>query len=139
MAAPNDFNSKIIEEFGANGGTVGGPIAGSDILLLHHTGARTGTERISPLAFQRVGESLAVFASKAGAPENPAWYHNLLAHPDTSVEVGTETLGVRARVAEQAERDVIWSRLKQRAPHFAKYEEKAAPRKIPVVVLDPVK
>ena len=139
MAAPNDFNSKIIEEFGANGGTVGGPIAGSDILLLHHTGGRTGTERISPLAFQRVGESLAVFASKAGAPENPAWYHNLLAHPDTSVEVGTETLGVRARVAEQAERDVIWSRLKQRAPHFAKYEEKAAPRKIPVVVLDPVK
>ena len=72
MAAPNDFNSKIIEEFGANGGTVGGPIAGSDILLLHHTGARTGTERISPLAFQRVGESLAVFASKAGAPRNPA-------------------------------------------------------------------
>ena len=139
MAAPNDFNSKIIEEFGANGGTVGGPIAGSDILLLHHTGARTGTERISPLAFQRVGESLAVFASKAGAPENPAWYHNLLAHPDTSVEVGTETLGVRARVAEPGERDVIWRRQKQRASHFAKYEQKAVPRRIPVVLLDPVK
>jgi deazaflavin-dependent oxidoreductase (nitroreductase family) len=139
MAAPNDFNGKIIAEFRANGGAVGGPFAGSDILLLHHTGARTGTERISPLAFQRIGESLAVFASKAGAPENPAWYHNLLAHPDTSVEVGTETLGVRARLAEPAERDVIWSRQKQRAPHFAKYEEKAAPRKIPVVVLDPVK
>ena len=118
---------------------MGGPFAGSDILLLHHTGARTGTERISPLAFQRIGESFAVFASKAGAPQNPAWYHNLLAHPDTSVEVGTETLGVKARLAESAERDVIWSRQKQRAPHFAKYEEKAAPRTIPVVVLDPVK
>jgi deazaflavin-dependent oxidoreductase (nitroreductase family) len=139
MAAPNDFNGKIIAEFRANGGTVGGPFADSDILLLHHTGARTGTERISPLAFQRIGESFAVFASKAGAPENPAWYHNLLAHPDTSVEIGTETLGVTARLAEPAERDVIWSRQKQRAPHFAKYEEKAAPRKIPVVVLDPVK
>jgi deazaflavin-dependent oxidoreductase (nitroreductase family) len=148
MARPKDFNSKIIAEFRANGGTVGGPFAGSDILLLHHTGARTGTERVSPLAFQRIGrlvcangkaESFAVFASKAGAPQNPAWYHNLLAHPDTSVEVGTETFGVRARLAEPAERDVIWSRQKQRAPHFAQYEEKAAPRKIPVVVLDPVK
>ena len=148
MARPNDFNSKIIAEFRANGGAVGGPFAGSDILLLHHTGARTGTERVSPLAFQRIGrlvcangkaESFAVSASKAGAPEKPAWYHNLLAHPDTSVEVGTETFGVRARVAEPAERDVIWSRQKQRAPHFAQYEEKAAPRKIPVVMLDPVK
>jgi deazaflavin-dependent oxidoreductase (nitroreductase family) len=148
MARPNDFNGKIIAEFRANGGTVGGPFAVSDILLLHHTGARTGTARVSPLAFQRIGrlvcanrkaESFAVFVSKAGAPQNPAWYHNLLAHPDTSVEVGTETLGVRARVAEPAERDVIWSRQKHRAPHFAQYEEKAAPRKIPVVVLDPVK
>ena len=148
MARPNDFNGKIIAEFRANGGTVGGPFAGSDILLLHHTGARTGTARVSPFAVQRIGrpvcangkaESFAVFASKAGAPRNPAWYHNLLAHPDTSVEVGTETFGVRARVAEPAERDVIWGRQKQRAPHFAQYEEKAAPRKIPVVVLDPVK
>ena len=139
MAAPSDFNSKIIAEFRAGGGRIGGPFLGANILLLHHTGARTGTERISPLAFLRVGESFAVFASKAGAPENPAWYHNLLAHPDTSVEVGTETFGVRARLAEPAERDVIWSRQKQRAPHFAQYEEKAAPRKIPVVVLDPVK
>ena len=148
MARPNDFNGKIIAEFRANGGTVGGPFAGSDILLLHHTGARTGTARVSPFAFQRIGrlvcangkaESFAVFASKAGAPRNPAWYHNLLAHPDASVEVGTETLDVRARAAEPAERDVIWTRQKQRAPHFAQYEEKAAPRKIPVLVLDPVK
>jgi deazaflavin-dependent oxidoreductase (nitroreductase family) len=134
-----DFNSKIIEEFRTNGGKVGGRFAGSDILLLHHTGARTGTERVSPLAYQRVGESFAVFASKAGGPENPAWYHNLLAHPETTIEAGTETIEVKARVAEPAERDVIWARQKERAPHFAQYEEKAAPRRIPVVVLEVVK
>ncbi len=139
MTEPSDFNGKIIAEFRANGGKVGGPFAGSDILLLHHTGARSGTERVSPLAYQRVGESFAVFASKAGAPENPAWYHNLLADPDTSIEVGTETIKVRARVAEPAERDVIWDRQKERVPHFGQYEQKAAPRKIPVVLLDPVK
>ena len=139
MTGPSDFNGKIIEEFRTNAGKVGGPFAGADILLLHHTGARTGTERVSPLAFQRVGESFAVFASKAGATDNPAWYHNLIAHPDASVEVGTETFPVKARVAEPAERDVIWGRQKERAPHFAQYEEKAAPRKIPVIVLDRVK
>jgi deazaflavin-dependent oxidoreductase (nitroreductase family) len=134
-----DFNGKIIAEFRANGGKVGGPFEGADVLLLHHTGARSGTQRVSPLAFQRVGESFAVFASKAGAPENPAWYHNLLAYPDTTVEVGTATVSVRARIAQPAERDVLWERQKQRSPGFAQYEAKAAPRRIPVVVLDPVK
>lgn len=134
-----DFNGKIIAEFRANDGKVGGPFAGSDMLLLHHTGARTGTERVSPLAYQRVGDSFAVFASKAGSPENPAWYHNLIAHPEVSVEIGAGTVDVTARVAEPAERDVIWDRQKQQAPHFAQYEEKAAPRRIPVIVLDPVK
>jgi len=78
LGAPEvkDFNGKIIAEFRANGGRVGGPFQGSNILLLHHTGARSGTERVSPLAFQWVGDSFAVFASKAGAPENPAWLHN---------------------------------------------------------------
>jgi deazaflavin-dependent oxidoreductase (nitroreductase family) len=132
----NDFNGKVIAEFRANGGRVGGPFQGADMLLLHHTGARSGTERVTPLGFQWVGDSLAVFASKAGAPENPAWFHNLLAHPDTTVEVGTRTVRVRA---QPAERDVIYSRQKQRIPVFAQYETKAAPRKIPVVVLDPVK
>lgn len=133
------FNSEIITEFRANGGKVGGPFEGADVLLLHHTGARSGTARVSPLAFQRVGESFAVFASMAGAPENPAWYHNLLAHPDTTVEVGTAVVGVRARVAQPAERDVLWERQKRRSPGFAQYEATAAPRRIPVVVLDPVK
>jgi deazaflavin-dependent oxidoreductase (nitroreductase family) len=136
MTEATDFNGKIIAEFRATGGKVGGRFAGSDILLLHHTGARTGTERISPLAYQRVGESFAVFGSKAGGPANPHWYHNLLAHPETTIEVGGDTLKVRARVAEPAERDVIWERQKERAPHFAEYERTAAPRKIPVVVLD---
>jgi deazaflavin-dependent oxidoreductase (nitroreductase family) len=141
MTEATDFNSKIIAEFHATGGKVGGSFAGSQMLLLHHTGARTGTERVSPLAYQRVGESFAVFASKAGAPVNPAWYHNLLAHPEATIEVGAETLRiqtlrVRARVAEPAEGDVIWERQIQRAPHFAEYGRKAAPRKIPVIVLD---
>jgi deazaflavin-dependent oxidoreductase (nitroreductase family) len=139
MAEPTDYNGKIIAEFRANGGQVGGPWAGANLLLLHHTGARSGTQRVTPLGYQQVGDSFAVFGSKAGAPENPAWYHNLIAHPDTSIEVGTQTLPVRARVAEPAERDVIWDRQKQRSPQFAQYEEKAAPRKIPVIVLDPVK
>lgn len=136
MTEPSDFNGKIIAEFRANAGKVGGPFAGSDILLLHHTGARSGAERVSPLAYQRVGDGFAVFASKAGAQENPAWYHNLVANPDTTVEVGTDTIRVKARVAEPAERDEIWEGWKKRAPHFGQYEEKAAPRRIPVVLLD---
>jgi deazaflavin-dependent oxidoreductase (nitroreductase family) len=135
----DDFNGKIIAEFRASGGRVSGPFQGSNILLLHHTGARSGLERVSPLAFQWVGDSLAVFALKAGAPENPAWFHNLLANPDTVVELGTRTVRVLARLAQPAERDVICSRQKQRNPAFAQYEVKASPRKIPVVVLDPAK
>jgi deazaflavin-dependent oxidoreductase (nitroreductase family) len=135
----NDFNHRIIAEFRANDGKVGGPFAGSDMLLLHHTGARSGAERVSPLAFQRVGESYAIFASKVGAADNPAWFHNLVAHPDTVVEVGGGTVRVRARVAQPAEREVIWERQKERSPGFADYEVKAAPRAIPVVVLDPLK
>ena len=135
----NDFNGQIIAEFRANGGKVGGPFQGADILLLHHTGARSAAVRVSPLGFQWVGDSLAIFASKAGAPTNPAWFHNVIAHPDAVVEVGTRTIRVRARVAQPAERDVIYNRQKERSPAFAQYEAKAAPRKIPVVVLDPVK
>lgn len=139
MADFNDFNGKVIEEFRANGGKVGGPFEGADMLLLHHTGARSGAERVSPLGYQPVGDGYAIFASKAGGPANPDWYHNLVANPDATIEVGTGTIKVVARVAEPAERDVIWARQKERSPQFAKYEETAAPRKIPVVVLDPVK
>lgn len=139
MTEPTDFNGKIIAEFRANGGTVGGSFEGAPMILVHHAGAKSGTERVTPLMYQQVGESFAIFASKAGAPDNPAWYHNLLAHPKTSVEVGTDTITVTARVAEPSERAVIWDRQKERFPGFADYEVKAAPRTIPVVVLDPDK
>jgi deazaflavin-dependent oxidoreductase (nitroreductase family) len=135
----DDFNAKIVDEYRANGGKLGGMFTGSDLLLLHHTGAKTGTRRVTPLAYQRIGDSFAVFASRAGSTANPDWYHNVVAHPDTLIEIGSETVAVRARVAEPAERDVIWERQKKRVPQFADYEKKAAPRRIPVVVLDPVK
>jgi deazaflavin-dependent oxidoreductase (nitroreductase family) len=139
MADSNDFNGKVIEEFRANSGRVGGPFQGADVLLLHHTGARSGAERLTPLMYQPVGEGYAIFASKAGAPTNPDWYHNLVANPDVTIEVGTGNVEVKARVAEPTERDVIYARQKERAPQFGQYEVEAVPRKIPVVVLDPVK
>ena len=134
----NDFNTAIIEEFRANEGRVGGPFANATLLLLHHTGAKTGQERVNPLAYQKVGDAFAVFASKAGAPTDPDWYRNLRARPETTIEVGTQTVPVRARVAGSAERDEIWTRQVERAPHFGGYAEKAAPRVIPVVILDPI-
>jgi deazaflavin-dependent oxidoreductase (nitroreductase family) len=137
-SSAESFNARLADEYRANGGKLGGMFTGSDLLLLHHTGARTGARRVSPLAYQMVGESYAVFASRAGSAANPDWYHNIVANPDTTVEIGAETVAVRARVAEPAERDVIWDRQKARVPQFAEYERKAAPRKIPVVVLDRV-
>jgi deazaflavin-dependent oxidoreductase (nitroreductase family) len=139
MTESDEFNTKIIHEYRANGGRLGGMFTGSDLLLLHHTGAKTGTPRVSPLGYQMIGESYAVFASRAGSPANPDWFYNIVANPDTVIEIGTETLPVRARIAQPAERDVIWDRQKRRVPQSAEYERKAAPRKIPVIVLDPVK
>ncbi|HTZ10459.1 MAG TPA: nitroreductase family deazaflavin-dependent oxidoreductase [Acidimicrobiales bacterium] len=135
--AMKDFNTSVIEEFRANDGRVGGNFEGAPLLLLHHTGARTGTERVTPVMYQAVGDDLAVFASKAGAPTNPDWFHNLVAHPDAVVEVGTETVPVRARVASEAERGSIWERQKELYPGFAEYEEKTT-RTIPVVILERV-
>jgi deazaflavin-dependent oxidoreductase (nitroreductase family) len=113
--------------------------AGADLLLLHHTGAKSGSERVSPLTYQRIGDSYAVFASRAGSRANPDWLYNIVAHPQTTIEIGTETVPVLARVAQPAERDVLWERQKKRVPQFAEYEKKAAPRKIPVIVLDPIR
>src|SRR5436190_24354312 len=103
-------NQEIIDEFRANGGKVGGWFEGAPLLLLHTTGAKSGLERVHPLMYQQVGDELAVFASKAGAPTNPDWYYNLRAHPDAEIELGNETVGVRARVAEAEERARIWER-----------------------------
>jgi deazaflavin-dependent oxidoreductase (nitroreductase family) len=136
MAERDDWNARIIEEFRANDGQVGGPFDGAPLLLLHSTGARTGVERINPLMYRRLGDKFAVFASKGGSATNPDWYHNLLVHPEAVVEVGTETVSVKARVVRGEERDVIWGPHKVAWPMFAEYESKAG-REIPVVVLEP--
>lgn len=134
--AANDFNQKIIDEFRSNGGAVGGPFEGDPMLLLHSKGHKSGEERVNPLVYQQVGDQWAVFASFAGAPTDPAWYRNLVAHPDTTIEIGTESVPVRARVAEGAERERIWEKQKSAMPGFAEYEVKAGDRVIPVVVLE---
>jgi deazaflavin-dependent oxidoreductase (nitroreductase family) len=132
-----DWNRRIIEEFRTNEGRVGGPFQGIPLLLLHHTGARTGTARVNPVAYQELDHGWAVFASKGGAPRNPDWYHNLVTNPRARVEVGTETHDVEARVAAGEERDRIWSEQKRRYPGFADYERRTT-RQIPVIVLDRV-
>jgi deazaflavin-dependent oxidoreductase (nitroreductase family) len=134
-----DRNQHVIDEFRANEGRVGGYFEGRTLLLLlHHRGAKTGAERINPLAYQRLSDdSVAVFASKGGAPTNPDWYHNVVANPDVTVEIGTETFPARARVAEGAERDEIFERQKRDWPGFADYEQKTRGiRELPVVVLE---
>ena len=137
MAELNDWNAKTIEEFRANGGKVGGNFEGAPLLLLHTIGARSGQERVNPMMYQAVGDDYAVFASKAGAPTNPDWFHNLVAHPDASVEIGTERKPVRARVTSGDERTRIWEIQTERYPGFAEYERKTD-REIPVVILEPV-
>jgi deazaflavin-dependent oxidoreductase (nitroreductase family) len=131
----SDWNEKIIAEFRANEGRVGGNFEGAPLLLLHSTGARTGEERVNPMMYQAVGDSFAVFASKAGADTNPDWFHNLKANPEATIEVGTETLEVTARVLDDEERAPIWEEQKRRYPGFADYEAKTD-RVIPVVMLD---
>ncbi len=130
-----DFNTQIIQEFRANGGKVGGPFEGAPLLLLHSTGAKSGQERVNPVMYLADGPRMYVFASKAGAPDNPDWYHNLLAHPEATVEVGEDTFGVRATVITGPERDEIYGRQAALNPGFAEYQAKTS-RVIPVVALD---
>ena len=135
--SPSDFNARIIDEFRANEGRVGRPFEGTPLLLLHHRGARSGREYVNPLAYLRDGDRYVVFASKAGAPSHPGWYHNLKAHPEVEVEIGTETLPAVATEAEGEERDRLFSTQAERSPAFADYQEKAGERVIPVMVLAP--
>lgn len=130
------WNNKIIDEFRANGGKVGGVFEGKPLLLLYHIGARTSVERISPLMYQLIDGGYAVFASKGGADANPDWFYNLKAHPETKVEVGTEMVAVRARVAHGDEHDRIWTNQKKQWPQFAEYERKTVRTLIPVVILE---
>ena len=137
MAEAQDWNSQIIAEFRANGGKVGGPFEGGTLLLLHTVGARSGQPRVNPVMYQDIGDGVAVFASKGGAPTHPDWYYNLLANPRVSAEIGPQTLPFVARLAEGAERDRIWTAQKAANPGFADYERKTT-RQIPVIILEPV-
>ncbi|MET8370665.1 nitroreductase family deazaflavin-dependent oxidoreductase [Micromonospora profundi] len=130
------WNDKVIEEFRANGGQVGGNFAGTPLLLLHTVGAKSGQTRVNPMMYQKVDGGYAGFASKGGAPTSPDWYHNLLAQPQVRAEIGTDTVELVARVATGDERERIWNAQKAAYPGFADYEQKTA-RQIPVVVLEP--
>jgi deazaflavin-dependent oxidoreductase (nitroreductase family) len=133
----SDFNRKVIDEFRANEGKVGGPFEGAPVLLLTSTGAKSGEQRTTPVVYQQDGERMVIFASKAGAPENPAWFHNLRANPTATVEVGPDTVEVEAVVTDGDERERLFSKQKQLMPQFADYEQKTA-RQIPVVALQPI-
>ena len=134
--SPNDFNAQVIEEFRANGGHVGGPLQNMPLLLLHHVGAKSGRGRINPLAYLREGDRYVIFASKAGAPTNPDWYHNLKAHPEVKIEVGSDTLKAVASEATGEERERLFNAQAERSPQFAEYQRNTE-RQIPVIVLMP--
>ncbi len=137
MSTPADFNAQVIEEFRANDGVVGGMFAGAPMVLVHHVGAKTGTERVTPLVYLPDGEDYVIFASKAGAPTNPDWYHNLRANPRTTIEVGGDTIDVTVEEVTGAERDRLFDAQVAAMPQFAEYA-KATDRVIPVLVLHPV-
>jgi len=138
MSKPNDWNTSIIEEFRANGGKVGGQFAGRTLLLLHTTGAKTQETRVNPVAYTTDGERLVIIASKGGAPTHPAWYHNLVANPVVTVEVGTEKFQARAAVVAEPERTRLYDKMVAVMPGFAEYQRRTT-RLIPVIVLTPLK
>jgi deazaflavin-dependent oxidoreductase (nitroreductase family) len=134
-APAGGFNAKVIEEFRANEGRVGGFLAGTPMMLIHHIGARSGIERVTPVAYHPRGDGrFAIVASHGGSPDNPAWYHNLKANPRITVEVGTETFTVRAEELHGAARDQLWPELVAAAPDLGKHQAKTT-RQIPVIVL----
>lgn len=132
----NAWNKTIIEEFRANGGKCGGMFEGASMLLLHTTGAKSGAKRINPLVYLPDGDRMIVFASKAGAPDNPDWYYNLVKNPGVGVEVGTDTIEATATVLEGAERDRLYAEQVTKFASFGEYEEKTKGiRTIPVIAL----
>lgn len=137
MSVINERNQKIIDEFRANQGKVGGNYTGRTLLLLHTKGAKSGQERINPLACISDGDRLVVIAAKAGAPTHPDWYHNALANPLVTVEIGTEKFQARATVADEPERTRLFNQMVEIAPWYDEYQHKTT-RLIPVIVLTPV-
>ncbi len=138
MAEVNNWNKKIIEEFRANGGKVGGNFAGRTLLLLHTTGAKSGQEHINPVAYTKDGDQLVIIASKGGSPTNPDWYHNIVAYPKVTVEVGTEQFQAAATIPDEPESTRLYDKMVEVMPGFADYKLKTT-RKIPVIVLTPTK
>ena len=134
MAEVNDWNKKVIEEFRANSGKVGE----RKLLLLHTTGAKSGQERVNPVAYTKDGDRLVIIASKGGSPNNPDWYYNIVANPRITVEVGTEKFGAEATVAVEPERTRLYDQMATIMPGFADYKTKTT-RQIPVIVLAPAK
>jgi deazaflavin-dependent oxidoreductase (nitroreductase family) len=132
----SDFTQQTIEEFRANRGKVGGYFEGAPLLLLHTTGAKSGAERISPMMYLADGDRYLVFASKAGADTHPAWYHNLLAQPEVTAEIGDDTITATATPLPREERDRFYAIQAELYPGFADYEKKTD-RVIPVVALVP--
>jgi deazaflavin-dependent oxidoreductase (nitroreductase family) len=137
MSNPKDFNKNVIEEFRANGGKVGGYFANTQMLLLTMKGAKSGNMRTTPLAYTKDGDKYVIAASKGGADTHPEWYHNLKAHPNVTVEVGTEKFEAKAHEAQEPERSRLYAAHADVMPGFAEYEKKTK-RKIPVFVLERV-
>ena len=131
-------NQSIINEFRTNQGKVGGRFEGRTLLLLHTKGAKSGEERVNPVAYVRDGDRYVIIASKGGAPTNPSWYYNLLANPLVNVEVGTEKFQAHAQVAEEPERTRLYNKMVEMMPSFDDYRRKTT-RMIPVIILTPVK
>ncbi|ANN16825.1 cell entry protein [Amycolatopsis orientalis] len=131
----DELNRGVIAEFREKGGKAGGMFEGVPLVLVHHTGAKSGTQRIAPLAAYVENDRIYIFASKGGADENPAWYHNLVANPETKAEFGTETFSVRARVLTGSEREDIYAKQSAVLPQFAEYQRKTS-RVIPVIELE---
>ena len=130
----NDFNKQVMAEFHANGGKVGGPFEGSDVLILTSTGARSGQTRWNPLVYTRDGDRFIIVASKGGAPTSPDWYYNLVANGSGVVEIGSDVIPVEASVASGAERDRLYAQHAAKMPQFLEYAKNTT-RTIPVVVL----
>ena len=130
----NEWNKQVIAEFRANGGKVGGQFEGAPMILVHHVGAKSGTERVSPMVYFPDGDRYLIVASKAGAPTNPDWYHNLKANPHVDVEIGTETFPVTVEELSGTEREEKWARITAAMPGFAEYQQKTS-RVIPVLAL----
>ena len=131
----SDFTEKVIAEFRANQGRAGGVLADTPIILIHHVGAKTGTERVTPLAYSVLADGrLVIAASDGGSPSHPAWYHNLKAHPTIVVELGTETFTMRAEEVEGAARAELWPKLVAASPTVGEFQAKTA-RRIPLFTL----